>query len=79
MARQGVLLLVLAPRLTRKAVLAIAALLLVIVIADLALAQRIAAGAVKGDWELALMFAAVPTISMIYATCRLRTSRATGE
>ena len=56
----GVLLLVFVPRLTRTATLAIAALLLANVIADLAFAQRIVAGAVKGDWELALAFAVVP-------------------
>ena len=75
----GVLLLVLAPRLTRNAVLAIAALLLVIVIADLVLAQRIAAGAVKGDWELALIFSVVPVISIAYAMILLRTAGTTGE
>ena len=75
----GVLLLVFAPRLPRIPTLAIAALLLVIVIADLALAQRIAAGAVKGDWELALIFSVVPAISIVYAMSLLRTSRATGE
>lgn len=75
----GVLLLMLAPRLTRIATLAIAALLLVIVIADLALAQRIAAGAVKGDWELVLVFSVVPVISIAYAMGLLRTAGATGE
>ena len=75
----GVLLLVLAPRLTRIATLAIAALLLVIVIADLTLAQRIAAGAVKGDWELVLVFSVVPVISIAYAMGLLRTAGATGE
>ena len=75
----GVLLLVLAPRLSRIAILAIAALLLVIVIADLALAQRIAAGAVKGDWEFALIFSVVPVISIVYAIILLRTAGATGE
>ncbi len=75
----GVILLVLAPRLTRIATLAIAAFLLVIVIADLALAQRIAAGAVKGDWELALVFSVVPVISIVYAMSLLRTAGAPGE
>ena len=75
----GVLLLVLAPRLTRIATLAIAALLLVIVIADLTLAQRIAAGALKGDWELVLVFSVVPVISIAYAMGLLRTAGATGE
>ena len=75
----GVLLLVLASHLPRIATLAIAAFLLVVVIADLALAQKIAAGAVKGDWELAFIFAVVPIISIAYAMILLRTAGATGE
>jgi len=75
----GVLLLVLAPRLPRFATIAISALLLMVVIADLALAQRIASGAVKGDWELAVIFSVVPIISIAYAMIRLRTGGATGE
>ena len=75
----GVLLLVLAPGLSRNATLGIAALLLVVVVADLALAQRIAAGAVKGDWELAVVFAVVPVIGIVYAMSLLRTARATDE
>ena len=75
----GILLLVLAPRLPRMATLAIAALLLIIVIADLALAQRIAAGAVKGDWELALVFSVVPVLSIVYAMSLAGTGGATGE
>ena len=74
----GVLLLVFVPHLTRTATLAIAALLLANVIADLALAQRIAAGAVKGDWELALVFAVVPVIGIAYALPLLRTRNAAG-
>ena len=75
----GVLLLVFVPRLTRTATLAIAALLLANVIADLAFAQRIVAGAVKGDWELALAFAVVPVIGIVYALSLLRTRSAAGE
>ena len=75
----GILLLILAPRLSRMATLAIAALLLIIVIADLALAQRIAAGAVKGDWELALVFSVVPVLSIVYAMSLAGTGGATGE
>ena len=74
----GVLLLVFVPHLTRTATLAIAALLLANVIADLTLAQRIAAGAVKGDWELALVFAVVPIIGIVYALTLLRTRNAAG-
>lgn len=74
----GVLLLVLMPRLTRNATLVIAALLLANLIADVSLAQRIAAGAVKGDWELALVFSLVPVIGIGYALSLLRTGRPAG-
>ena len=73
----GVILLVFVPRLSRTATLTIATLLLANVIADLALEQRIAAGAVKGDWELALVFAVVPVIGMAYALSLLRSGRPT--
>ena len=73
----GVLLLVFVPRLTRTATLGIAAVLLANVIADLALAQRIAAGAVRGDWELGVVFAVVPVISVAYALSLLRRGRPT--
>ena len=63
----GVLLLVFVPRLSRTVTVGIAAVLLANVIADLGLAQRIAAGAVRGDWELGLVFAVVPSIAMAYA------------
>ena len=72
----GVLLLVFVPRLTRTATLGIATVLLATVIADLALAQGIAAGAEKGDWELALVFAVVPVVGMAYALSLLQTGRA---
>ena len=71
----GVLLLVFVPGLTRTATLTIAAVLMANVIADLALAQKIAAGAVRGDWELALVFAVVPVIGIGYALSRLQTGR----
>ena len=58
--RPGVLLLVFVPRLTKTATLSIAAVLLANVLADLAHARRVGAAAVKGDWELALVFAVVP-------------------
>ena len=75
----GVLLLVFVPRLIRTATLAIAALLLVNVIADLALAPRSAAGTVQGDWQLALVFAVVPAIGIVYALSLLRTRRAAAQ
>ena len=58
---------VFARRLARTATLAIAALLLATVIADLALVLAIGADLIKGDWELGLIFAAVPAIGIAYA------------
>ena len=71
----GVLVLVLRPRLATTTILALAALLTVNVIADLGLAQLMAAGRVRGDWELALAFSVVPVIGVVYAL--LRTVRGT--
>ena len=75
----GVLLLVLRPRLSTKTVLAAVALLTANVIADLGLAQLMAAGSVRGDWELALVFSVVPSIGIIYGLALLRTTRTTAE
>ena len=75
----GVLLLVLRPRLATKTILALVALLTANVIADLGLAQLIAAGSVRGDWELALAFSVVPAIGIIYALALLLTARGTAE
>ena len=58
----GVLLLVLRPPLATTSILALVALLTANVIADLGLAQLMAAGSVRGDWELALAFSVVPAI-----------------
>ena len=63
----ALLVLVFARRLATTATLAIASLLLVNVIADLALALAIGTDLLKGDWELGLMFAAVPAIGIGYA------------
>ena len=71
----GVLVLVSVPAPTRSVTLAIAAVLLTNVIADLALVQRIAADAVKGDWELALVFTVAPATAIGYALGLLRTRR----
>ena len=73
----GVLVLVLRPRLATTTILALAALLTVNVVADLGLAQLMAAGRVRGDWELALAFSVVPVIGVVYALARLRTARRT--
>ena len=73
----GLLLLVLVPRLAATRILAAAAVLAANVAADLVLAQRIAAGAVRGDWELAVAFSAVPAIGIVYAVALLRADRST--
>ena len=75
----GVLLLVLWPRLSTTTTLAVVALLTANVIADLGLAQLIAAGRVRGDWELALAFSVVPAIGIIYGLVLLCTARGTAE
>ena len=73
----GVLLLVLRPRLSTTTTLAAVALLTANVIADLGLAQLMAAGSVRGDWELALAFSVVPAIGIIYGLALLLTARKT--
>ena len=75
----GVLLLVLKPRLATTPILVLVALLTANVIADLGLAQLIAEGSVRGDWELALAFSVVPAIGIIYGLALLRTARTTAE
>ena len=75
----GVLLLVLRPRLLTPTILAAVALLTANVIADLGLAQLMAAGSVRGDWELALAFSVVPAIGIIYGLALLLTARKTAE
>ena len=75
----GVLLLVLRPRLSTTTTLAVVALLTANVIADLGLAQLMAAGSVRGDWELALVFSVVPAIGIIYGLALLCTARTTAE
>ena len=73
----GVLLLVWRPSLDTKQILAIVALLTANVIADLRATQLLAAGVVRGDWELAVAFSVVPAIGILYALARLRTARTT--
>ena len=75
----GVLLLVLRRRLAAKTILALVALLTANVIADLGVAQLIAGGSVRGDWELALAFSVVPAIGIVYALALLRTAPGTAE
>ena len=75
----GVLLLVLRPPLATTSILALVALLTANVIADLGLAQLMAAGSVRGDWELALAFSVVPAIGIIYALALLLTAHGTAK
>ena len=67
LAAAALLLLVLRSTASRKLVLAIATLLLATVAADLYLALAIASGEMRGDWELPLIFAVVPTLGVLYA------------
>ena len=71
----GLLLLVILPRPATAVILAIAGLLAVNVAADAAFALLIAAGTVKGDWWLPLVFSAIPAIGIVYALTLLRASR----
>ena len=73
----GLLLLVLAPRPSPPRILAAASILAANAAADLVLAQRIAAGAVRGDWELAVAFSVAPAIGIVYALALLRANRST--
>ena len=73
----ALLLLVLRPRLAAPKILAAVALLAANVLADLRMAQLLAAGAVRGDWELALAFSVVPALGIVYGLARLRAARAT--
>ena len=65
----AVALLVLAvlPRPSTALAYAVAALLAGSVVADLAVALLIAAGAVKGDWWLPLTFSVIPAVGLAYA------------
>ena len=67
LAAGALLLLVFRSTASRKLALAVAALLLATVAADISLAVAIASGAMKGDWELPLIFAVVPTLGVLYA------------
>ena len=73
----ALLLLVLRPRLAAPKILAAVALLTANVLADLGMAQMIAAGAVRGDWELAVAFSVVPAVGIVYGLALLRAARAT--
>ncbi len=74
LAAGAFLLLVFRPTASRMLVMVIAALLLATVAADLSLAAAIAGGAMKGDWELPVIFAVIPAIGVLYALGRAMTS-----
>lgn len=74
LAAASLLLLVLRATASRMLVLAIAALLMATVAADLVMAAAIAGGAMKGDWVLPVMFAVVPAVGVLSALARAFTS-----
>ena len=70
LAAGALFLLLLRTTASRTLVLAVAALLLATVAADLSLAAAIAGGAMKGDWELPVIFAVIPALGLLYALGR---------
>ena len=63
----SLLVLAVLPRPSTTLAYAVAALLVGNIFADLTLAQLIAAGTVKGDWWLPLMFSVIPAVGLAYA------------
>ena len=63
----SLLVLAVLPRPSTALAYAVAALLVGNIFADLTLAQLIAAGTVKGDWWLPLIFSAIPAVGLAYA------------
>ena len=63
----ALLVLTLLPRLSPAVAYVVAALLVANIVADVTLAQLIAAGAVKGDWGLPLTFSVIPAVGLAYA------------
>ena len=63
----ALLVLTLLPRPSPAVAYVVAALLVGNIFADLTLAQLIAAGTVKGDWWLPLMFSVIPAVGLAYA------------
>ena len=72
LAALSLLFLVSAPRAGVPVTATVALLLTATVVADVALSWTIAQGTLKGDWELPLVLAVLPTISLIYAVTLLR-------
>ena len=71
----ALLVLTLLPRPSPAVAYAVAALLVGNIFADLTLAQLIAAGTVKGDWWLPLMFSVIPAVGLAYALTLARHRR----
>ena len=67
LAAAALLLLLLWPGSAGTRALVIAAILMAAVAVDISLAAAIASGAMKGDWELPLIFTVVPTLGVLYA------------
>ena len=63
----ALLVLTLLPKPSPAFAYAVAALLVGNIVADLTLAQLIAAGTVKGDWWLPLTFSVIPAVGLAYA------------
>ena len=68
----ALLALIFVPRPPKTFIIVITGLLTANIIADVTFAISIAAGVVKGDAWLALVFSVVPAIALIYAINRLR-------
>ena len=73
----AVLLLVFRSGLVVASIRPITAFLAAIGVADLLVARSIAAGAVRGDWELFAGFSVVPALGVAYAVALLRARRCT--
>ena len=71
LAAIGLLVLVTQPQLSLRGTRVVTALLVVNVAADVVIALLIAGGTVKGDWELPLMFAAIPALGIVYGARRM--------
>ena len=71
LAAIGLLVLVTQPQLSLRGTRVVTALLVVNVAADVVIALLIAGGTVKGDWELPLMFAAIPALGVVYGARRM--------
>ena len=71
LAAIGLLVLVTQPQLSIRGIRVVTALLVANVAADVVLALLIAGGTVKGDWELPLVFAAIPALGTVYGARRM--------